>query len=433
MANFTTVNSLEDLNIHRIPDKYIGYIMYFILKFQNDTSEFNKPQLRRIFKLSYPLFLVLYSSLFVTSLISNFWLVFRIYRDRRPKESFYIYLFVNALNDIFKLLVVMPVSLVTLFLHSWVFGSFMCSVSPIIQDFPFYLTLLTFVLIACDRYRFVMNPLKRRLPPLFCLAGISIIAGILILPYAVYTTYIDLQQYLGRQFEGTGICALNLTENIEEYIRGLFIVLYALPVALVIYLHVKASVEIKAQEMSQSLALRATNRRESNGEENSVCSVASSVVPDSLYSTRSCAVFPVSTRDNAAIRSKSDGNRGPSGFFKEPKSPEDSIDWMKERRTQNTIMMLVTVYAVCLLPLNILRLIIHVIHEGPEHSVHFDLAFAFAVLIAFLPTLGTPYLFRVWYISAHMSADMRQYKKLRHISGTHAVDNKEKDRNNSRA
>lgn len=429
MANASAEGlSPSELNIQQIPDKYIGYIMHFMLKFQNDTSEFSRPQLRRTFRSSYPLFLVLYGSLFVSSLIGNCWMVQHIYREKRPRESVCVYLFANALNDIFKLLVVMPISLVTLFLHNWVYGSFLCFASPIVQDFPFYLTLLTFVAIACDRYRYAMNPMKRQIPPLLCLLGVGLVAGILTLPYAAYTKFIDLEQYLGQQFKGTGICAINLTENIEEYIRGLFIVLYALPVALVIYLHVKVTVEIKAQETSQSLALHATYRRESNGEEASVCSVASSMVPESVYSTRSCAAFPVATRDSCL---RSETGSSPATLHKDsPRSPEeDSLDWMKERRTQNTVMMMVTVYAVCLLPLNVLRLIVHVVHEGPEHSVHFDLSFAFAVLIAFLPTLGTPYLFRVWHLSTRLNMDACQYRKLRRASGTSG----HKVRSNSRA
>ncbi|CAN8003134.1 unnamed protein product [Ixodes hexagonus] len=422
MANRT--DSTDDLNIQQIPDKYIGYIMHFMLKFPNDTSEFNKPQLRGTFRASYPLFLVLYGSLFVSSLIANVWMVLHLYRQKRPKETVCAYLLANALNDLFKLLVVMPVSLVTLFLHNWVVGSFLCFASPIVQDFPFYLTLLTFVAIACDRYRYAMNPLKLPIPPLLCLAGVCLVAGILTLPYAAYTKFIDLEQYLGHQFEGTGICGINLTENIEEYIRGLFIVLYALPVALVIYLHVKASVEIKAQGSFQSLALHATNGRDSNGEDGSVCSVASSMVPESVYSTRSGAVLPVATREG--VRGKS--SRASSSFCKE--SPEDAVDWSKERRTQNTVMMMVSVYAVCLLPLNILRLIVHVVHEGPELGVHFDLSFAFAVLIAFLPTLATPYLYRVWYLSTRPAIEACQYRKLRRTSGTSSVGKKQ--RSNSR-
>lgn len=431
MDNTTSGEPLDELRIHEIPDKYLGVIVHFMLKFHNDTSEFNKPQLRRTFRSSYPLFLVLYGSLFVSSLIANSWMVLHIYREKRPRESVCVYLFVNALNDIFKLLVVIPISLVTLFLDNWLFGRFLCFASPIVQDFPFYLTLLTFVAIACDRYRYAMNPLKRRIPPLLCLTGVAIVAGILTLPYAAYTKFLDLQQYLGHQFQGTGICAINLTENIEEYIRGLFIVLYALPVALVIYLHVKVSVEIKAQGTSQSLALNVTNRRESNGEEASVCSVASSMVPESVYSTRSCAVFPVATRE--VVRHQSEASRSSSAFYKDARSLEDTVDWMKERRTQNTVMMMVTVYAVCLLPLNILRLIVHVVHEGPEQSVHFDLSFAFAVLIAFLPTLGTPYLFRVWHLSTRITIDACQYRKLRRVSGTSSVGHRDKNRSNSKA
>ncbi|KAK8782147.1 hypothetical protein V5799_016514 [Amblyomma americanum] len=195
----------DQLNIQQIPDKYIGYIMHFMLKFQNDTSEFSKPQLRRTFCSSYPLFLVLYGSPFVSPLIANYWMVLHIYREKRPRET----------------------------------------------DFTFYLTLLTFVAIACDRYWYAMNPMKRQIPPLLCLFGVCLVAGMLTLPYAAYTKFLDLQQYLGEQFRGAGICAINLTENIEEYIRGLFIVLYALPVALVIYLHVKA-VDEKIRERTEA-------------------------------------------------------------------------------------------------------------------------------------------------------------------------------------
>ncbi|KAK8771628.1 hypothetical protein V5799_025133 [Amblyomma americanum] len=428
MANASVEEELSDqLNIQQIPDNNIGYIMHFMLKFQNDTSEFSQPQLRRTFRSSYPLFRVLYGSLFVSSLIANCWMVLHIYREKRPRETVCVYLFANALNDIFKLLVVMPISLVTLCLHNWVFGSFLYFASPIVQDFPFYRTLLTFVAIACDRYRYAMNPMKRQIPPLLCLLGVCLVAGILTLPYAAYTKFLDLQKYLGQQFRGAGICAINLTENIEEYIRFLFIVLYALPVALVIYLHVKVSVEIKAQETSQSLALQA--RRESNGgEETSVCSLASSMVPESVHSTGSCATFPVATRDSCP---RSEACRGSSAAFYKDSSPEDSVDWMKERRTQNTVMMMVAVYAVCLVPLNVLRLIAHVVHEGQEHSVHFDLSSAFAVLIAFLPTLGTPYLFRVWHLSTRLSVDPCQYRKLRRVSG--ASGGGRKLRSNSRA
>ncbi|KAK8777723.1 hypothetical protein V5799_020938 [Amblyomma americanum] len=312
----------DQLHIQQIPDKYIGYIIHFMLKFQNDTSEFSNPQLRRTFYSSYPLFLVLYGSLFGSSHIANYWMVLHIYREK----------------------------------------PFLCFASSIVQDFTFYLTLLTFVAIACDRnHRYAMNPMKRQIPPLLCLLGVCLVAGMLTLPYAACTKFLDLQQYLGQQFRGAGICAINLTENIEEYIRGLFIVLYALPVALVIYLHFKVSVEIKAQETSQSLALHA--RRESNGgEEASVCSLASSMVPESVHCTRSCATFPVATRDSCP---RSEACRGASAAFYKDSPPEDSVDWMKERRTQNTVMMLATVYAVCLLPLNVLRFIVHVVHEGP--------------------------------------------------------------------
>lgn len=60
------------------------------------------------------------------------------------------------------------------------------------QDIPLHVTMLTFLLIAADRYRLVLYPCKPRIPVGICAAGSWLIALCIVVPYPFYITYIDL-------------------------------------------------------------------------------------------------------------------------------------------------------------------------------------------------------------------------------------------------
>jgi hypothetical protein len=60
------------------------------------------------------------------------------------------------------------------------------------QDIPLHVTMLTFLLIAVDRYRLILDPRKPRLPSFVCAAGTWLLAICIVLPYPIYTTYLDL-------------------------------------------------------------------------------------------------------------------------------------------------------------------------------------------------------------------------------------------------
>lgn len=60
------------------------------------------------------------------------------------------------------------------------------------QDIPLHASTLTFLLLAWDRFRFIRNPHKPRLPAFVCIVGIWLTALCLVLPYPIYIIYIDL-------------------------------------------------------------------------------------------------------------------------------------------------------------------------------------------------------------------------------------------------
>ncbi|KAF6198897.1 hypothetical protein GE061_006920 [Apolygus lucorum] len=59
-------------------------------------------------------------------------------------------------------------------------------------DIPLHVSTLTLLLIAWDRYRFLKDPMKPRIPAFVCATGSWLTAICLVLPYPIYTTYIDL-------------------------------------------------------------------------------------------------------------------------------------------------------------------------------------------------------------------------------------------------
>jgi hypothetical protein len=63
---------------------------------------------------------------------------------------------------------------------------------PVLQDIPMHVSTLSFLLIAVDRYRFMLDPMKPRMPSFVCALGSWLLAVCIVLPYPIYITYLDL-------------------------------------------------------------------------------------------------------------------------------------------------------------------------------------------------------------------------------------------------
>ena len=63
---------------------------------------------------------------------------------------------------------------------------------PVLQDIPMHVSMLSFLLIAVDRYRFMLDPMKPRMPAFVCALGSWLLAVCIVLPYPIYITYLDL-------------------------------------------------------------------------------------------------------------------------------------------------------------------------------------------------------------------------------------------------
>uniref|UniRef100_A0A1B0DDA8 Uncharacterized protein n=1 Tax=Phlebotomus papatasi TaxID=29031 RepID=A0A1B0DDA8_PHLPP len=155
-------------------------------------------------------------------------------------------------------------------------------------DIPLHVAIITHLLIAWDRMRWLMDPLKARLPAFVCSCATWLAGMVIALPYPIYTTYLDLGDsilnthmkartliktqldfynlsiFLGvcgvcqhlagwkrrenmylKQFRGVGICAVNLVDDMQEYMRGLFVIMYCAPVTILSYLYIRTSRELR--------------------------------------------------------------------------------------------------------------------------------------------------------------------------------------------
>ncbi|XP_046658667.1 prolactin-releasing peptide receptor-like isoform X2 [Homalodisca vitripennis] len=354
--------------VKNLPHKWFEDMIHYLEhghRHNETTIDFREPQLRYSFVTLYPLFMFLYSLIVVIGLFSNCIMVYVIFRDGLYKDQTFCYFINLALGDIVKCVFVLPISLMVLLIQNWIFGSLLCYFLPMMQDIPMHVSMLTYLLIAFDRFRYLQDPTRARIPAFVMATGSWLMALCIVLPYPIYTTYVDLGKYDKVQLQGVGICAVNLADDMQEYVRGLFFAMYLLPLVTIAYLYVRMSREIELKEGPLAVI---------------------------TYDARS------RTNSNGSPRSFGQGQthfryRSPTANFD---LYETELDIKKEKKVQQYLVTMVTVFGICLCPLMVLRLAKLAVAETYENTGHFDLTYVTFVWFAFLPACTTPLIFLYW-------------------------------------
>ncbi|XP_059486587.1 prolactin-releasing peptide receptor [Neocloeon triangulifer] len=352
---------LAKADFDRLGDQNYQLLVEFFKGLRNNTRDFKSPHLRLSMENIYPLFVTLYMMLTVIGTLSNVVMIVFLLR-KSVKEPLHGLMVNLAASDVVKCLLVLPASLAVLLIHNWVFGSTFCYLLPMLQDMPLHVTTLTLVMIAVDRHRKILHPMRSRFSSITCCLAIWFGALLVVMPYPIYTTYLDLGLlYKNERFDGVGICAVNLAHDMQEYTRGLFIAMYVIPMAIVTFLHINVSRELKTQ-----LAANLMNSppiRDVTLPSNGHGCVG--------YQCRECSVPAAAA---AAVE----------------------IDVMTEQRTQKYVVMMTAVFAICLCPLAVLRMIQLILMETYDNTALFDFTFVVVVWIAFLPTCLSPLIYALW-------------------------------------
>ncbi|XP_063610777.1 neuropeptide Y receptor type 2-like [Penaeus indicus] len=368
------MTSLTNSELRHLPDKMLAQIIHTIQTFPNETVDFSRPILRRTLRGSYPLFITIYCLLALAGAVANSSLLARLFLARHfYSDPTCAYIMNLGVCNLLASLVLLPLSLVVLLLQNWVLGSVMCYLLPMLQDVPIHATMATFVVISADRHRRITSPLEPRVSASSAVAGIWVAALSVVLPYVMYVNYIDLQMVFGKQFNGVGICTLNMNDNIALYIRLLYGLLYVVPLLLVIYFHLRVSHEI--------------DRRVSEREEDCQASLEEErELTSRIWTVRGRAA------SSSAIRRNDVASHGT--FHGE--AQECQLDLEEEKRNQKYLALIIGISTLCLTPLAVLRLVKNEILETRQNSGHFDVTYISFVWVAFLPAVSTPVVFAAW-------------------------------------
>ncbi|WAR21497.1 NPY5R-like protein, partial [Mya arenaria] len=380
-----------------------GYItqIFVFLEQRNDTSfDFTQPYIRRSMRYVYPLFMFLYAAVGLVGFIGNVALLVVTGKRRLYQDQTYFFMGNLAFSDLIKCVIVLPISLANMLVQNWIFGSFLCFFLPMIQFFPIHASMLTFLMIAIDRYRLIVNPFKDRLPAGLCVIATWVGAICFVLPHAVYIKYIDLGALLGERFTGVGICYVNMEKHIEEYFRAMFVTLYALPLAIIGFLFVKISAELKSKETAPvivhyNIRTSAQTPRGSTQAEDFGTKVTWANDTERRQLNGSVAGMDTPRRKEYPERATQDS--------------DDDLDIAKEKTTQNYLIAMVTFFAMCWCPMYILILVHYFVHETEDNTGHMDVTFVTFAWFGYLSTCANPILFATWRLPSSTKDRLKGY------------------------
>ncbi|XP_020806372.1 neuropeptide Y receptor type 5-like, partial [Drosophila serrata] len=181
--------------LKEMPDKYVVAISQFLDWHGNETSDMERlsgPILKSSIKSVYWLFLIQYAALAVLGVVLNVAIVVYIMYHRLYKDVTHAFIINLALCHFVQCALVLPVSLMVMLIQNWIFGQFLCFFLPMLQDIPLHVAMISHILIAWDRMRWLNDPLKGRLPGFVCCCATWLTGMVIALPYPIYTIYVEL-------------------------------------------------------------------------------------------------------------------------------------------------------------------------------------------------------------------------------------------------
>ncbi|XP_016986604.1 uncharacterized protein LOC108049797 [Drosophila rhopaloa] len=377
-----------------MPDKYVMAIAHFLDWHVNETVDMERlsgPILKSSIKSVYWLFLIQYAALALLGVVLNVIIVVYLMYHRLYKDVTHAFIINLALCHFVQCALVLPVSLMVMLIQNWIFGQFLCFFLPMLQDIPLHVALISHILIAWDRMRWLNDPLKGRLPGFVCCCATWLTGMVIALPYPIYTMYVELGDYMP-QLSGIGLCVVNLMDDMQEYTRGLFLLMYCGPAILLSYLYIRTSQELRPPDGPFAVMMyehRADVRMRQRN------SSTSSVEPRQL--------------SGGGVAGLSNGG-GSTARSYDLYSAE--LDVHREKRKQRNFGSMAATQVVCMCPLMILRFARLSLEETYENTKHFDFTYLMFVWMAFLPTVIFPCIYASQILPRDEQERLRGYFRL---------------------
>jgi hypothetical protein len=141
-------------------DQIRNYLSYFnFSKFTNKNSE-NDNTIYEDFLLTVKL--ILYSIVILVSLVGNLFIIVVICCDRSKRKTTNLFIFNLAICDMAIMISCTCVQLLMSIKHYWIFGELFCKLNSFLQMISVLASVLTLLMIACDRYIGILHPFKSK-------------------------------------------------------------------------------------------------------------------------------------------------------------------------------------------------------------------------------------------------------------------------------
>jgi hypothetical protein len=133
-----------------------------------------------------------YCVIFMLGIIGNSLVVFVVCRNKSMQSVTNVFITNLAVSDILMCLLCVPFTPLSFFMDNWIFGKFLCHLVPFSLGVCVYVSTLTSLAIAIDRYFVIVHPFKPRMKLGVCLlliAVVWIVAISISLPLAIYVKF----------------------------------------------------------------------------------------------------------------------------------------------------------------------------------------------------------------------------------------------------
>ena len=241
--------------------------------------------------------------------------------------------------------------------------------------------------------------MKARVPAGLCTIGVWVVSICAVLPYAVYIKYVDLEAHFGEDFNGLGICWVDVDRPIEGYIRAMFVIMFCLPLAIITFLYVRVSAELAANSETPSMSVHIEDNAQS--------------LSETSYQSRLTWLGPECDHLESATseREHSPAHRGRR--HRHHHSHDDDwqpeINMFKEKRSQKYLITMVILFAMCWCPIHILILVTHFVYEDDDNHGHFDITYLTFTFFGYLSCCTNAVLFASWRMSTTTKDRLRGY------------------------
>ncbi|XP_036224829.2 uncharacterized protein [Bactrocera oleae] len=414
-----------ELKLKDIPEKYLMVIAHFLSGDFNDTEtmdRLNGPILKASIKSVYWLFLIQYALLALAGIAMNVSIIAYAMYHRLYKDVTHAFIVNLALCHLVQCALVLPITLMVMLIQNWIFGQFLCFFLPMLQDIPLHVAIISHILIAWDRMRWLSDPLQGRLPAFVCCCATWLTGMVIALPYPIYTIYVELGDYVP-ELNGIGLCVVNLMDDMHEYMRGLFLLMYCAPSVLLAYLYIRTSQELRPPDGPFAVMMFEHRADMRNRQRNSSASSVGGSVGATITSTSGIG-SALTTHTNGGVSAGGGAGLGhntssvhsTTGSATTKTRSYDlysaELDVYREKRKQRNFGSMAATQILCLCPLMILRFARLSMEETYENQKHFDFTYLMFVWIAFLPTVIFPCIYASQILPRDEQERIRGYFRL---------------------